>query len=49
MRWDLDEALDRVHKSNLSKLDDNGNAILRSDGKVVKSKNYKPPYLDDLV
>jgi len=47
--WDLDEALDRVHKSNMSKLDDNGNPIYREDGKVLKSKNYQPPNLTDLV
>ncbi|NBX51635.1 hypothetical protein EBT25_17305 [bacterium] len=47
--WDLDEALDRVHKSNLSKLDDNGNPIYREDGKVLKGPNYQPPNLTDLV
>ena len=49
MGWDLDEAMDRVHKSNMSKLDDNGNPIFREDGKVMKSKNYQPPTLTDLV
>ena len=47
--WDLDEALDRVHKSNMSKLDDNGQPILRADGKVLKGPNYKPPHLGDLI
>ena len=47
--WDLDEALDRVHKSNLSKLDNNGNPIYREDGKVLKGPNYQPPNLTDLV
>jgi len=47
--WDLDEALDRVHKSNLSKLDDSGNPIYREDGKVLKGPNYQPPNLTDLV
>ena len=47
--WDLDEALDRVHKSNLSKLDENGNPIYREDGKVLKGPNYQPPDLRDLV
>lgn len=49
MRWDLDEALNRVHTSNMSKLDDNGNPTYRSDGKVLKGPNYKPPYLEDLI
>ena len=48
MGWFLDEALDRVHKSNLSKLDEEGNPIYREDGKVLKGPNYKPPNLEDL-
>ena len=49
MRWDLDEAMYRVHESNMSKLDDDGNPIYREDGKVLKGPNYKPPNLEDLV
>ena len=48
MGWFLDEALDRVHKSNLSKLDEEDNPIYREDGKVLKGPNYKPPNLEDL-
>jgi predicted HAD superfamily Cof-like phosphohydrolase len=46
--WNLDAALYRVHKSNLSKLV-NGKPLRREDGKVLKGPNYKPPYLDDLI
>ncbi len=49
MGWFLDEALNRVHESNLSKLDDDGNPIYRDDGKVLKGPNYKPPDLSDLI
>ncbi len=49
LEWDLDEALKRVHKSNMSKLDEYGNPIYRADGKVLKGPNYKPPTLTDLV
>ena len=49
MNWSLDEALDRVHKSNMSKLDEDGHPIYREDGKVLKGPNYKPPNLTDLV
>ena len=49
MEWDLDEALHRVHKSNLSKLGLNGQPIRRSDGKVLKGPNYEPPQLIDLI
>lgn len=45
----VDEALIRVHKSNMSKLGDDGKPIYREDGKVLKGPNYKPPVLDDLV
>ena len=48
MGWFLDEALDRVHQSNLSKLDEKGNPIYRDDGKVLKGPNYQPPDLTDL-
>jgi predicted HAD superfamily Cof-like phosphohydrolase len=47
--WNLDEALDRVHKSNMSKLDENGQPILRADGKVLKGPRYEPPHLGDLI
>ena len=49
MGWLLDEAMDRVHKSNLSKLGEDGKPIYREDGKVLKGPNYKPPDLSDLV
>ena len=49
MGWSLDEALDRVHKSNMSKLGEDGKPIYREDGKVLKGPNYKPPSLTDLI
>ena len=49
MGWDLDEALRRVHQSNMSKLDEDGKPTYREDGKVLKSANYQPPTLSDLV
>ena len=49
MKWDLDEAMYRVHESNMSKLDEDGQPIYREDGKVLKGPNYKPPNLEDLV
>ena len=49
MQWDLDEAMHRVHESNMSKLDEDGKPIYREDGKVLKGPNYKPPNLEDLV
>ena len=49
MGWFLDEALDRVHRSNMSKLGDDGQPLYRDDGKVLKGPNYKPPNLEDLI
>ena len=50
MHWFLDEALNRVHLSNLSKLGEDGKPIRREkDGKVLKGPNYKPPDLSDLI
>ena len=49
MGWNLDEALNLVHLSNLSKLDEDGEPIYREDGKVLKGPNYKPPDLSELV
>ena len=48
--WDLDEAVRRVHISNMSKLDPTtGKPIYREDGKVLKYSSYKEPDLKDLV
>ena len=49
MEWDLEEALDRIHKSNMSKLGLDGKPIRRADGKVLKGPNYTQPNLTDLV
>ena len=46
--WELDEALERVHESNMSKLVD-GKPLKREDGKVLKGPNYKKPTLIDLI
>ena len=47
--WDLDEALRRVHTSNMSKLGLDGKPEFREDGKVLKGPNYNKPTLGDLV
>jgi hypothetical protein len=35
--------LSEVHRSNMSKLGEDGRPLLREDGKVLKSHLYKPP------
>ena len=44
----IDEVFERVHRSNMSKLDDDGKPIYREDGKVLKGPNYEKPNLDNL-
>ena len=44
----IDEVFERVHRSNMSKLGDDGKPVYRDDGKVLKGPNYQPPKLDDL-
>ena len=45
----LQEAFNRVHKSNLSKLGVDGKPQYRDDGKVLKGDNYAPPDMETLV
>ena len=47
--WDLDEAVSRVHQSNMSKLLDDGEPLKDSRGKVMKGPNYQKAKLGDLV
>lgn len=37
----LNEVFDEVHRSNMSKLGEDGKPILREDGKVLKGPNYR--------
>jgi predicted HAD superfamily Cof-like phosphohydrolase len=47
---DLAEALfAEVHRSNMSKLDENGQVIYRADGKVLKSARWSPPNLEAVL
>lgn len=43
---DIDRVFDEVHKSNMSKLGEDGKPLYREDGKVLKGPNYQPPKLD---
>lgn len=46
---DIDKAFREVHKSNMSKLGDDGKPVKRADGKVLKGPNYKAPDLSHIV
>lgn len=45
----FDVAFNRVHQSNMSKLDDNSCPVYDIGGKVLKGPNYTAPDLTDLV
>lgn len=42
----LEEVFAEVHKSNMSKLGEDGKPVYREDGKVLKGPNYKEPDLE---
>lgn len=43
LQYKIEEIFDEIQKSNMSKLDDNGQPIFREDGKIMKSNNYFKP------
>lgn len=47
--WDIVTAFNRVHNSNMTKLDSDGRPCFNDAGKVVKGPNYERPNLKDLV
>lgn len=48
--WNLDEALRRVHKSNMGRMKQNDGSIkYRSDGKIIKNPDAPKCDLSDLV
>ena len=45
MQHKIVEVFEEIHRSNMSKLDENGNPIYREDGKILKGENYFKPDL----
>lgn len=45
----IEAIFDEVHASNMSKVDENGNAILRADGKILKGPNYFKPDIEKIL
>ena len=39
----IEDVFNEVHRSNMSKLGEDGKPIYREDGKVLKGPNYSPP------
>ena len=45
----IEEVFDEIHRSNMSKLDDQGKPIYREDGKILKSNNYFLPDIQSIL
>jgi len=45
----IDEVFNEIHLSNMSKLDADGNPILREDGKILKSSRYFKPDIAKII
>ncbi len=45
----IEEVFEEIQRSNMSKLDENGNAIYREDGKILKSSLYFKPNLNKIL
>ena len=45
----IEEVFDEIQRSNMSKLDINGNPIFREDGKILKGENYFKPNIKEIL
>lgn len=45
----IQEVFNEIHRSNMSKLGENGKPIYREDGKVMKGPNYSPPNIKSIL
>jgi predicted HAD superfamily Cof-like phosphohydrolase len=45
----IEEVFTEIHRSNMSKLDENGKPIYREDGKVMKSERYFKPNIASIL
>lgn len=46
---DLPVIVAEIHRSNMTKLGDDGKPIYREDGKVLKGSSYEPPSLEQYL
>jgi predicted HAD superfamily Cof-like phosphohydrolase len=49
MQDKMEEVFSEIQRSNMSKLDNDGNPIYREDGKVLKGPNYSEPDLKKIL
>ena len=45
----IEEVFEEIQKSNMSKLDAEGNPIFREDGKILKGENYFKPNIKRIL
>jgi predicted HAD superfamily Cof-like phosphohydrolase len=45
----IEAIFDEIQRSNMSKLDENGEPIYRADGKVIKGPNYSKPNFKNIL
>ncbi len=45
----IEEVYDEIHRSNMSKLDEEGQPIYREDGKILKSNLYFKPNIKSVL
>jgi predicted HAD superfamily Cof-like phosphohydrolase len=45
----LEDCFNEIHRSNMSKLNEQGKPIMRADGKVLKGNLYSPPNLSPIL
>tara|TARA_R110002020_G_scaffold40609_2_gene120016 strand:+ start:40 stop:444 length:405 start_codon:yes stop_codon:yes gene_type:complete len=49
MAYKILDVFEEIHRSNMSKLDENGDPIFRNDGKVLKGKKYFKPNIKKIL
>lgn len=49
MQYKIEEVFNEIQRSNMSKLDENGQPIYREDGKVLKGPNYFKPNISKIL
>ena len=45
----IEDVFNEIQRSNMSKLDENGEPIYREDGKVLKGPNYFKPNISEIL
>ena len=49
MQHVIEKVFDEIHASNMSKVGENGEAIIREDGKILKGPSYFKPNLQQFL